>query len=368
MNVSPEIEFGARTERAPTPARAGRERLVALDPLRYPGWDALLADWPGSSIFHTTAWARVLAETYGHVPVYVCRFTDDRLEGLLPVMEVSSLVTGRRGVSLPFTDFCPPLAAPGCSLKDLYGLAAQVARQRRWRFLEYRSNVAPDDGATPSLAFWAHIVELDCGGKALFDALDGAVRRGIRKAEAAQLQVEFDHRPAAVQTFYALHCRTRRRHGVPPQPFRFFANLGRHVLEPAHGFIVTARLGGRAVAAAVFLHAGRRAIFKFGAWDYAFQHLRPNNLLLWRAIEWYADHGFVQLHLGRTAPADDGLRRFKRGFGARETPLVYYRLDLRRGRFVTDRDRAEGAHTRLFRYLPLPLLRWAGALLYPHLS
>jgi len=49
---------------------------------------------------------RVLRETYGHVPLYAARFAGGQLEGLLPLMEVSSPFTGRRGVSLPFTDFC----------------------------------------------------------------------------------------------------------------------------------------------------------------------------------------------------------------------------------------------------------------------
>jgi hypothetical protein len=40
-----------------------------INPLLYPGWDALLEAHPGSSFFHTAAWARVLHETYGHLPV-----------------------------------------------------------------------------------------------------------------------------------------------------------------------------------------------------------------------------------------------------------------------------------------------------------
>src|SRR5436189_5713939 len=83
------------------------ERLVVINPLERPDWDLLLAGHPESCFFHGTAWARVLQQTYGHRPFYLCRFSDGQLCGLLPIMEVFSRWTGRRGVSLPFSDFCP---------------------------------------------------------------------------------------------------------------------------------------------------------------------------------------------------------------------------------------------------------------------
>src|SRR6267378_7660562 len=83
-----------------------RGRLSIVNPIEYPDWDSLVAKHSDSSFFHTAAWARVLHETYGHTQWYFCRITEGGLEALLPVMEVSSRWTGRRGVSLPFTDFC----------------------------------------------------------------------------------------------------------------------------------------------------------------------------------------------------------------------------------------------------------------------
>ena len=34
-----------------------------------------------------------------------------------------------------------------------------------------------------------------------------------------------------MQVFYALHCMTRKKHGVPPQPFAFVAHFHRHVMS-----------------------------------------------------------------------------------------------------------------------------------------
>jgi len=345
-----------------------RAAYIAVDPLEYPGWDSLVAAHPQASIFHGTGWARVLRQTYGHTPVYICRFEGQHLAELLPIMEVSSRWTGRRGVSLPFTDFCPALKARDQDGRALYEAAMDSGRQRRWKYLECRSFNDGWAGASPSLAFYGHVIDLAAGVDALLRRLDSAVRRGIRKAEAAGLQVDFSNSSEAMQTFYALHCRTRRRHGLPPQPFRFFENIQRYILDAGQGFVATARLKDQPLAAAVFFSHGRRALYKFGASDHAFQQLRPNNLMMWAAMRHCAMRGVSALHLGRTSLSNEGLRRFKISLGALEETVQYCRYDFSSERFVRDIDRVEGWFNRVFARLPLPMLRLSGAVLYPHLS
>jgi hypothetical protein len=354
-----------------TDHQTSAERLsppVVVNPLEYSQWDAQLEGLPDASFFCGAAWARVLCETYGHKPVFFCRIADGRLTQLLPVMEVSSPLTGRRGVSLPFSDLCPAIGVGEEESGSLYAAVIEHGRQRNWRYFEARGGIDHWPGATPSVAFFGHIIQLEGGEAALFKRLDGAVRRGIRKAESGGIQIEFANTLEAIRIFYALHCRTRSRHGVPPQPIKFFENIGRYVLESGQGFVAIARHEGAPVGAAVFFHKGRRALYKFGASDYAFQHLRPNNLLMWAAMKHCAAMGISELHLGRTSLFSDGLRQFKLGFGAAEERIEYARYDLRRGAFVKSADRAEGILNVTFRSLPLPLLRLAGGLLYGHLS
>jgi lipid II:glycine glycyltransferase (peptidoglycan interpeptide bridge formation enzyme) len=127
---------------------------------------------------------------------------------------------------------------------------------------------------------------------------------------------------------------TRRRQGLPPQPLRFFENIAQYVLAHGHGFVATARWEGKPLAAGVFFHHGRKAFYKFGASDYAFQGLRPNNILFWEVIKRYVDQGIDTLHLGRTSLGNEGLWRFKLGFGALEERIEYYKYDFIRRTFV----------------------------------
>lgn len=350
------------------PAPIGAASYVAVDPLQRPGWDSQVEAYAQASVFHGTGWARVLRQTYGHTPVYICRFDGDKIVDLLPIMEVKSPLTGRRGISLPFTDFCPPLKANGNDGAGLYQAAMDEGRRRGWKYLECRSW---NDGwaeASPSLAFYGHIIDLTGGEQAMLKRMESSIARGIRKAVAADLQTDFSTSLEAMKEYYALHCRTRRRHGLPPQPFEFFGNIQAHVLDKGRGFIATVRLKQQPVAGGIFLHQGRTALYKFGASNFDFQQLRPNNLMMWAGIKQCAKLGCTALHLGRTSIGNSGLRRFKLSFGASEETVQYCKYDFLSGGFVVDADRTEGWFNSVFGRLPLPLLRLAGRVLYPHLS
>jgi hypothetical protein len=195
-----------------------------------------------------------------------------------------------------------------------------------------------------------------------------SVRRAVRRAQKAGVEVTRHHGLDAVRHFYRLHGITRKRHGLPPPPFGFFRRLHEHVLSEGLGFVALARIGGRPVAAAVFVHFGVKAVLKYAASDRRYQQFRPNNLLLWEAIRWCVADGVLALSLGRTHPDNSGLRRFKSGWGARETNLEYFRYDVRSRAFVAPPDGSRGWHKPVFRHMPGILGRMAGSLLYRHMA
>ena len=341
-----------------------------LNPLDTPGWDRRVSSFGEASVFHSAAWAGVLRDTYGHTPQYFCIENGGKLSAALPMMEVNSPWTGRRGVSLPFTDECALLSDGSVAPDDLVRAAMDFGRQRKWKYLECRGikDSTAMTGARTSLSFFGHALRLVGGEDAIFSGLESSVRRGIRKAEKSGVKVEVCQTSESVRVFYSLHCKTRKKHGLPPQPFSFFDNIFRRVVEPGMGCTVVASFQGRPIAASMFLHFRPRAIYKFGASDLSFQHLRPNNLVMWEAIRWYAGQGFDSLDFGRTSMANEGLRRFKLGFGTTERAITYVKYDFGSGSFVTDRDRVFGWFNGVFQLMPMPLSRILGGLLYRHQS
>ncbi len=365
MPRPPSLTANRSAEREPVLV-SGHPSGVNQGSLSEPGWSAFLKSQPHASVFHGSEWAAVLNKTYGFEPHYLVKRSGGEITAALPLMEVNSWLTGRRGVSLPFTDDCELLGENAGEVAALILDALEMGRSRGWKYLEFRGGRGHFQDAKPSVTFYGHEIDLAAGETALFERLESSVRRSIRKSEKSGLKIEFLNTLESVKAFYSLLCLTRQRHGMPPQPFRFFENIHGEIISKGMGTVVLASLEGRAVAGAVYLGQGRRAVYKFGASDEKYQELRGNNLVMWNALKWHAAKGFKTLHMGRTSLSNEGLRRFKLGWGAVENTIEYFKHDFGSGEFVSDKDEASGWHNKVFRAMPLGMARLVGAGLYRH--
>jgi hypothetical protein len=340
---------------------------MLINPVEQENWDNLLLNTPGCSFFHTANWADVLSRSYNYQPLYFCKKKDDKLDCLLPIMEVASPFTGKRGACLPFTDSCEPLAANQNQFQELISRAIELGRKREWKYLEFRGGENFFSNEQPSELYYGHILDLTPGQKQLFASLRDSTRRNIQKAEKLKIDITISTAQDAFISFCNLNALTRREHGLPPQPHRFFACLYDQIISRNLGFIVLASLDKRAIAANVYFHFAGKVIYKYGASDKSYQKFRANNLLMWKSVKWSCDHGFKTLCFGRTEPENDGLRQFKNGWGAREYIINYYKYDLKKGAFVKDVHSINPFFKKIMGKLPLPVLKTMGNILYRHM-
>jgi lipid II:glycine glycyltransferase (peptidoglycan interpeptide bridge formation enzyme) len=108
-------------------------------------------------------------------------------------------------------------------------------------------------------------------------------------------------------------------------------------------------------------------LYKFNASDPDYLHLRPNNLLLWHAMQYGAASGCRTLDLGRCDEDNEGLRRFKLLWGSREERLGYYQYHPAgaKGRTAILSARpARAALSFLVKHVPDFALQGMGAMLY----
>jgi hypothetical protein len=310
----------------------------------------------------------VLSETYQYTPLYFTLVDNGKLLALIPVMEVNSYLTGRRGVSLPFTDYCEPLITDGIQFDTLFQQIIEYGKRRKWRYLELRGGNSRFPSVMTSASYHGHILDLGEGAKGVFLRFRDSTRRNIRKAEREGLNVTILTSLDSVSEFYKLHCLTRRKHGLPPQPYRFFKTIHRYVITKGLGFVALVSYRNEYIAGAMFIHSGQAAFYKYAASDHQYQHLRPNNLVIWVAIKWYSKNGYRSLCFGRTDIENQGLIRFKSGCGTTEQKISYYRYDYRKETFISTQSRLTGCYNNIFRNMPIPLLRKVGSVLYKHIG
>jgi hypothetical protein len=327
----------------------------------------MLLEHEDASFFHTSAWARVLSESYNYKPLYFTSVENGKIVSLIPLMEVKSFLTGKRGVSLPFTDHCPPICNDSVKLEEILNRIIEYGKNAGWKHIDLRGDNDYLNAKPASASFYVHSLDLSQGKEKIFSGFRDSTKRNIKRARKENFDVELSNSWESIESFYRLNCETRKYHGLPPQPRYFFQKIFEQIIVQDTGFVALAYLQRKAIAGAVYFHFGNQAIYKYGASDRKYLNLRPNNLIMWKAIEWFAEKDFESFSFGRTESENDGLLQFKRGWGAKETNLNYYKYDLDKDSFVSEKSGTKSSYN-LFKMLPVPMLRIAGNILYRHVG
>jgi len=341
--------------------------IQIIDPLTYPGYDEMVLA-SGGSLFHTSYWARVLHDCYGYRPCYLIKIHDGKIDVLVPLMEIRSFLTGRRGVSLPFTDYCEPMVSDTNNWQDVLVFVKSYGAQKKWKNWELRGGEQWMNQVHFSSSYYRHVLKLSTDVDTLYSQLKSSTKRNIKKAEREGIIIKRSHSLDAVKAFYRLHCLTRKKHGLPPQPEDFFLLLFDHVISRDLGQVVLAVYQDKPIAAAVYFHFGNEAIYKFGASDGSYLHLRPNDLLMWEALQGYCRTGYALFCFGRTEPENEGLRQFKKGWGAEENIVRYYKYDFNRKEFESKQSTGSTLSAMIFKKMPISLLKAIGKALYRHVG
>ena len=278
------------------------------------------------------------------------------------------MITGRRGVSLPFSDYCDMIIAQDVSPNDILKELIDYARQADWRSIEFMDGrYLPAD--TPGSSFYyEHTLDLGKDEGSVVASFSENTRRNIRKALQNNVDVQFGKSEDSVIEFYRLHCVTRKRHGLPPQPLKFFKSIYKNIIANDLGFILIAKHKGMVIAGAIYYHFCKQAISKYGASDMRYKRTQANSLVMWRAIEWLVQNGYRKLSFGRTDVDNKGLRRFKKAWGSSERLVTYYTFDVRKEAFVDKPLGIVKHRSPCFRLMPSFMLRAAGTILYRHIG
>jgi CelD/BcsL family acetyltransferase involved in cellulose biosynthesis len=333
-----------------------------------PRWKDFVTEHPGATPFHHPDWADLVADCYGF-RAFALATTDDRgaIRAGLPVVEVRRLRGGAKWVSLPYTDYCPPLASGRREEEEL----ASALRRASWSSGVGRVEVRGPLAGAPAASRTAlrHLLLLDDDPAGVYAGFHRSqVQRSIRRAEREGLTVRSAAHPSDLaDTFYRLHLRTRRRQGVPVQPRRFFRLLWERVISKGLGSVLIVEASGQPVAAAVFLTWNGTVIYKFGASEASAWPMRPNHLLFWHAIRTACEQGHRWFDFGRTDLGHTGLRAFKLSWGALEEPLVYRTLGGPEPSPEAD-GRAARVLGSVIRRSPLLVCRAAGETLYRYIA
>jgi FemAB-related protein (PEP-CTERM system-associated) len=321
-------------------------------------WDSFVLRHAKASFFHQTAWKRVMEKTYGYRPFYFYSERGGRITGIAPAFLVSSWVTGRILVSLPFAVYGGICADDTESEKALISHLEQLAIEQKVQHLELR-----DRGGDLLAGYHSNsrhatfTIPLVADTEALYKTFPKDIRYMIRKGEKAGLVARrgFDQ----LDDFYRLMTINLRRLGTPAFPKSLFENL---ICEyPKQVDLTVVYSNDKPVAGGMsFFFREWMQPYYVGSLDEA-KGLAANNFLWWELIKLAALTGHKTFDFGRSKK-ESGNFDFKKKWNPAIESLNYQVRLVRRTEvpnFSPTNSKFEMA-TKLWKKLPLGLTRTLG--------
>jgi CelD/BcsL family acetyltransferase involved in cellulose biosynthesis len=325
-----------------------------------------------ATVYHTPEWRNTLADTYGYTPLYLGCVDAGRLTGVLPMMEVSSWLTGKRLVSLPFSNVCGPIGDPEAS-EGLLAEAIDLYQRRGDSAIEIRTQADINPVGLDILKgvsyFITSIVDLDPDPDVVWKRFkDRNVRTEVRQAGKKGIRVRSGDSENDLKTFYSLYAPSRQGHGVPPQPYDFFRNLWRH-LRPKRLDLFMAMHEDRCVGGLITLAFGKTFCAAYIGGDPAYRSYRVHQILFWKAMEEGCLRGYERFDFLRTAKKSKKLRYFKERWNAREVDLSYlYHPEIRGTASTIEETAKYRLLTAVLKRSPAFVGKAFGRMLYRHLG
>ena len=294
------------------------KRLDLEDIAALARWDAL-AQAEGR-LYHCTRWARVLADAYGFLPLYLYGEHEGEMVSLFPLFLVQRPLGGWEAVSIPHVEAGGVLHPEDFQLYlDYLRGEPRAGKLTILQLQEPLGNLAAQDNEV------IFIKELPKQEEEIIPSIPSATSRNItRQALRAPLETIIGNGEDLWPPFYTLYLAKMREFGTPPHGLRFFRALHTAfgdqctviaLKEPAGGWVAAALvIGFGATLFCPALLTGAEQLKQKTGYALTFQ-----------VMAYGVRKGFTSLVLGRSEKGA-GTYRYKKSLGGIPAPLYRYHL------------------------------------------
>jgi FemAB-related protein (PEP-CTERM system-associated) len=340
-------------------------RLPLDDPDKAAQWDAFVMACPQATFFHRAGWQRILRQVFRHETHFLYAEAEGRIEGVLALARVRSLLFGHSLVSLPFAVY-GGVAADNPQAADALERSAQELAQRLGvAHLELR-NVAQRHADWPLqdlyVTFRKPILPDE---EANLLAIPRKQRAMVRKGIAKGLRSELD---TGVDRFFALYADNVHRHGTPGLPKRYFEALRREFGTLCDVQTVTGA-DGQPLSSVLSFYFRDEVLPYYAGDDAAARELAANDFKYWELMRRACQSGLKVFDFGRSKRGS-GSYAFKKNWGFEPQPLHYeyclYKCDA-----VPQNNPANAKYRLLieaWRRMPISIANWLGPIVARNLG
>ena len=281
-------------------------------------WDQFVFACPDATFFHRIGWREIYETAFHHRTHYLLAERGGMLVGVLPLVELRSMLFGHSLVSLPFAVYGGAAASDPDAAAALRRAAGDLGRRLGVSHLELRNRVAVEPEWPRQDLYVTFRKSLLPEVEANMLAIPRKQRAMVRKAIQRELRSEID---PGVERFFDLYADNQHRHGTPPQSKRYFEALKETFGDDCELLTVLSPQG-QAVSGVLSFYF-RDEVLPYYAGDLtAARDLAANDFKYWDLMRRACERGVKVFDYGRSK-RDTGSFDFKKNWGFEPTPLHY---------------------------------------------
>ena len=336
--------------------QGGALAVRVMEPGDQARWDEFVQRCPQATFFHRAGWKEVIERAFGHRAHFLLAESDGRIEGVLPLAQLKSMLFGHSLASLPFCVYGGVAAETDRARAALDEEAIALAERLGVDHLEYRSrHRSHPDWATKDL-YVTFRKTIDPDHEKNMNAIPRKQRAMVRKGIKAGLTAEID---TGTERLFAAYSDSVHRLGTPVFARRYFDILREVFAQESE--ILTVVHQGKLVASVLSFFFRDEVLPYYGGGTVLAREVAGNDFMYWEVMRRACARGLRVFDYGRSKRGT-GSFDFKKNWGFEPTPLEYeYRLVC--GKAVPDHNPLNPKY-RLFiamwQRLPLPLANLIG--------
>jgi FemAB-related protein (PEP-CTERM system-associated) len=328
-------------------------------------WEQFVLACPQATFFHRIGWREIYEDVFRHRTHYLLAERGERIVGVLPLVQMKSLLFGHALVSLPFAVYGGVAATDPEATQALHRHAVELGRELGVAHLELR-NVVSAQAEWPRQELYvtfrkALLPEVEANMLAIPRKQRAMVRKGIQR----ELRSEID---SGTGRFFDLYADNQHRHGTPPQSKRYFEALHR-VFGADCEVLTVLSAQGKAVSGVLSFYF-RDEVLPYYAGDLTdARDLAANDFKYWELMRRACERGLRVYDFGRSK-RETGSFDFKKNWGFEPTPLAY-EYQLFKGNSVPQNNPSNPKYQRaieLWRRMPRGVVNVIGPVLARHLG
>lgn len=290
-------------------------------------WDNYVEKHPEGKLYHLSAWATLIKETFGHENYYFYSSTpDQKIDGLIPLIRLKSRLFGDYFVSQPYFNYGGAIGDSTDIENNLISHTCDIAKQLNTSHIEFRDSKERQNDYPVKTDKVNMILELPENEEVLWKDLGSKRRAQIKRPLRENPTIHIGHKEL-LSDFYQVFAENMRDLGTPVYSKYFFNQILKRFSDNAA--LIVIRINNEPVGAGFLIGYKGTLEIPWASTLRKTNNISINMLMYWEILKYAIQQNYAYFDFGRSS-VDSGTYRFKKQWGAQPQQL-YWHYWLREG-------------------------------------